>query len=106
VVHNDLRRENVLIDRAHREIRLIDFEFSRRGVPAGAAEVAEPFAPATPEDTAKLQEVLPILQAGGPGRGTGTLEGDRRALLEILRDLRLHRRPAWQVALRRAFGGR
>lgn len=105
IVHNDIRWGNLLVDRDRQELRLIDYEFSQRDVdPAGPAPdraAYRPFPPGTPEEAAMLDRLLPVLQAGGPGRGTGTPDGDRAELLELIRVLRVRARPAWRLALRR-----
>jgi len=105
IVHNDIRWGNLLVDRARQELRLIDYEFSQRDVrpggPAPERKTYRPFPPGTPEEAALLDRLLPVLQAGGPGRGTGTPEGDRAELLELIRVLRVRARPAWRLVLRR-----
>lgn len=101
IVHNDIRPANILVLRAEQELRLIDYEFSDRDViqPPPDKKTYSPLKPTSDPETRMLEELIPILQAGGEGRGTGSFAGDGRAVAEIIRMVMLERKPVWRVAL-------
>lgn len=91
LVHNDLKPQNILVDRRTRQIRIIDHEFAGVQREDGAVAGWRPFVPDDPEALALVDDLL--TRVGGRYRaphGPGNHASDRHVVHRILARMKMN----------------